>query len=125
MSESGAGATDDSATPVAGWQLWIAFLAAPLLWLVHFLAAYGYTEVVCSVGGGGSGARTVLLVATVAFAAAALAAALFARRVWRRATATQPVYDDFLPRVGIVSSVLFFFAIMLEGVPLFLIDLCR
>lgn len=106
------------------WSQWVAFAAAPLAWLVHFLLAYAGGEGLCSLGVAPATGRVVLLASSTLFVLIAVAATLFSWRVYRRAARTAPAYDDFLPRVGLLSGLLFAFAIVVEAVPLFVLELC-
>jgi hypothetical protein len=107
------------------WLLWVSFFGAPGLWLVHFMLAYVFTEAICGLlSASAGGVRLTLLLGTGGFVLGTLALTLLAYRVKQRALASQPRYDDFLPRVGFIQGFLFTFVILIEGLPLFFVPMC-
>lgn len=111
--------------PPPGWQLWVSFIGAPTLWLLHFLLFYLAVERFCAVGGDETFGRWALIAGTALTAVAAAGLGVVALRVGRRARLSPPVYDDFLPRVGVVSALAAAFVLVLEGLPLFFVSVCR
>lgn len=121
----GGGPTEkDGPRPPPDWQLWAGFLGAPTLWLLHFLLFYLAVERFCAVGGEEAFGRLALLAGTVLAAAAAAGWTLAALRLARRAGRTPPMYDDFLPRVGVMAAGMTVFILLLEAMPLLFVNVC-
>ena len=112
-------------TPPPDWQLWVSFFGAPALWLLHFLLFYLAVERFCAVGGAESFGRWGLVGATALAALAAGGLSLVAWRVGRRAQRSPQGYDDFLPRVGVIMGLSAAFVLVLEGLPLLFVGVCR
>lgn len=123
---------DDTGTtpvsPPARWLLWLVVFGAPVLWLLHFMAAYLFTETICRAAASVApdrGAGIALVGVTLLFALGGLALTLIALRVRRHALASPPIYDDFLARIGVLSSPLFTALLLLETLPPLLLGMCR
>lgn len=102
--------------PPAGWLLWMAFLAAPVVWMLHFLVASSASEMLCLAAENGT-LTTVFLVATLFAGALAASATVVAWRVSRWTRASEPRYDDFLPHAGWVMGLLVTFVVLAQLFP--------
>lgn len=93
------------------------FLAAPVAWIVHLVASSALVPVACELD-------TVLVVhlATVATAISAIAGILVARRT--RSHASGPGHVMFLSIGGFWLGFLFLALILLEGLPVFVLEPC-
>lgn len=116
---------DSGPTPPPDWQLWTSFFGAPVLWLLHFLLFYLAVERFCAVGGDESFGRWALAGATALAALAAAGLSLVAWRVGLRAKRSAVGYDDFLPQVGLITGLAAAFVLVLEGLPLLFVGICR
>ena len=119
--------TSERSEVPARWALWLSFAGAPGLWLVHFLLAYLLVEGSCRAPGVNDSLPTVrwiLIVGTAAFALATAALTLFTRRLRVRTEASDPVYDDFLPQVGLLAGLLFTFILLVELASIFFLGVC-
>lgn len=118
----------EASRPPERWLLWLSFLGAPALWLGHFLLAYLLSEAACNGDGSSSwplGLNGLLLLLTLLFVAASFGLTLLAYRLRQRVTRTPPVFDDFLPRLGFVTGLLFTFILSFEFIPIFMLGGCR
>lgn len=99
---------------------WFGVLAAPVGWTLHLLIAYGYEEAACSTMTGVDAVTEVIVVTGVAFVALAIAGLAAASITWRGAAGG--AFPDPRGRVGlmgiagILGSVIFGFATVLETV---------
>jgi hypothetical protein len=112
---------------VAKWKLWLALLGTPSLWLAHFLLAYTLVEASCgeAVPTAPAGSlHTVLLVGTVLFTLVCGGLTVFAWRIRRRVIRSERAFDDVFGKVGFIMGLLFTFALLLEGLPLFFLNPC-
>jgi hypothetical protein len=102
-------------------------LGGPLAWALHLLISYGPVEIACS--------ATVPLFlhgVTLTTALVALGAALLGWRTWSRARRTVPPADDgdalrrtrFVAACGTILGGFFVLVIVLEGIPVLLVDPC-
>jgi hypothetical protein len=107
---------DTTSTNVA---LWVVLLAGPLAWTMHELASYMLVKVACE-----SGVGWLLHGLTLLALALATAGFLIAARVQRYRFGTPRSTPDVLATVGALGSVLFAFAIVMEGLPNTLVSPC-
>ena len=117
------------ARPPARWLLWASFLAPPALWFGYFMSVWVFSEGVCGAtepmgGMGGAGGKLVPLVTTVVVALLMAGLTVLSWRVRGRAARTSEVYDDFLPRVGFVTALLFALVMVAHLVQLSLVAPC-
>lgn len=115
--------------PPPPWLLWLAFLTTPALWMAYFLLAYVFTEATCGAAGRvstevGVPVGAVLAVATVIVSAISGAATVATNRVRRRTARTEPLYDDFLPRVGYVMGLLITYVLLAHLIPIAILGAC-
>lgn len=125
-------------------EVWVALLAGPIIWIVHFMLVYVVTEAGCT--GEGPGLRLfdppvptiVTIVATIVAAIACLVAALWAYRRWQRrddrsgTAMTDDLAADLetgdrnglLAFVGFLLSLLSFVAVLLVGLPALVLPAC-
>jgi len=151
--ERGAGSlTAPDGTPVAvdvsrdrrGRVIWVALLAGPIIWFVHFMVVYMVAEAGCTGGGPGlevfrpPAATIVTIVATVVAALACVWAAVWALRRWQArddrsgAAMTDDVGADLehgdrnglLAFVGFLLSSLSVVAILMVGLPALVLPAC-
>jgi hypothetical protein len=127
-----AGATRPAGVPEVGtFQLLVALLGAPLVWAIHLGLSYFLVAVDC--GSGWDGARTGIVIATIASTVAALAAGWFAWRLWKRLRAQNapgtafdpPQTNEFLVLSGAMLAPLFAGVIVLAGISPFFVALCN
>jgi hypothetical protein len=105
------------------WQLWFGLLGGPVAWSVHFLLVYGLSEGLCASGGtaatlfGFPLLNGSVLLATIIAALVALGCLVLARRTSSEQRSTGPEYErtDYMSKIGILSSGLFLFVILFEG----------
>ncbi len=106
--------SDRAVGPIA---LWVGALAGPLAWTVHLLVAYFFVGVMCATGLG----FLIHLTNLVAIAAAA-AGGLLAYRNLQRPGLTEG--SRFAALGGVLLSVMFVFAIVMEALPSFVLGPC-
>ena len=99
----------------------VAVLGAPLAWTVHFLASYAVVGLACAAG------RTrvdgPLVLVTAICLAAALASGVVAYRRWRADGHVDDGQRDVM-LVGVLGTVVFTTAIVLESVVPAFVPLC-
>lgn len=107
--------------------LWFGFLGPPLIWAARFGANYALLPYVC-----GRDAAPLLQIITVVALLAMGSAAMVAWRSWRAAGKSRQVEFGgaasrarFLALAGLLSSGIFFTAIVAEGIALFFIHPCQ
>jgi hypothetical protein len=92
---------------------WIALLAGPILWAVHFTAAYGIASLSIQLAGEVTGAtRAVLAAVTAILVLAALLLALPSRKAG--------MLGDFAPAIRTTGCILAAIAIAWQSLPLLL-----
>lgn len=115
------------------------FLAAPVIWSVHFMLVYLVVEAGCSGGGAGLNVfsppvpTAVTLWATIVAALACAGCAAWCYRLWRRehaervtdATASRPPHDGrALLFGGFLLSVLGVITVLVVGLPALALPAC-
>src|SRR3954467_1453266 len=108
-------------------ELWAGVLGAPFIWLIQLQTNYALVPWVCA-----HGKRQVIAFSSLFFACLATVAGIFALRGYRsqekqRVSSIQSGQFEiinFMARVGLLVSALFILLIILQAVPLFIIDPC-
>jgi hypothetical protein len=103
------------------WRIWLTLLGAPVLWLVHFLLAYLYSEAACNVGGLSRVDRIVLPLAGILFALGTLVITFFTLRIRDQARLEG---TDVLLEIGFLMGLLFTFVLLIETLGVFFIERC-
>jgi hypothetical protein len=106
--------------------LWFSLLAGPLAWTAHLLLSYALVAVACATG------QTIILHAVTALTLAPTAwAGVVGYRAWkehrngeRGGSRSGAGYRPFMALSGVLSSALFFYVILLEGLPVVLVSPC-
>jgi hypothetical protein len=124
------------------WMRWVQLLAGPVLWSLHFLASYFLVEAFCNMGWnftilGINGLSSLLVTITILAIVSSSLFALKSYRVWRKMNMDHGLRDEFRetarwsegPREfmyfsGFLLSVLFTAAILMVGIPAFLLRPC-
>lgn len=112
-------------------RLWFGLLGGAVAWLAHLLLAWIISEFGC-LGGLGqtallglSGTAWLVILVSAATFAVSVAATIVARAMDkrlkpRRDTAAEEIGTDlFFARVGVITSALFAFVILVETIPVF------
>lgn len=102
--------------PRSPWLLAFALGGGPVAWLVHLSLSYYLVPRACA-----AGTSLGLHLVTLASAAVAVAAVVASRRV----RAGDDPRGRFLGTLGVLVGVLFLAAVLVEGLPVALIDACR
>lgn len=107
--------------------LWFGFLGPPIIWAARFGASYALVPFACQ-----HDAVQLLQVITVVALVGVAWAAVVAWRAWRAAGKSRQVElggrnarARFMALAGLLSSAIFFVAIVAEGIAIFLIDPCQ
>jgi hypothetical protein len=116
--------TPSSSTTVA---LWFGALGGALAWTVHLLLSYALVAPACAAGG-----VWMLHAVTVGTLAPTILAGLLSHRAWQRHRADPQTgvrgeksgWRRFMALAGLVLSVLFGLAIVLEGLPAAILSPC-
>lgn len=106
------------------WRFWLALLALPVLWLIHFLLVYGFLETTCNLNPSivWQTSMTTLIINNL-FILAALGLTWLIYRDYKRLT-VNPYDDHTILLVGFGSGLLFTFAMILESVAFLFIRGC-
>jgi hypothetical protein len=126
--ERGIGNETDAMSPLSdragSAPLWLALLAGPVLWIVHFAVVYLASELACREGwaqiAGVEAATLITVVATVVALAAIGMAALLTERGRRR---TDQGNRQMLV-IGLALDVLFAASVLAVGIPALVLDPC-
>jgi hypothetical protein len=102
------------------WQFWLALLGTPVLWLVHFLLVYMYSEFACAYGPLSTLDRAVLLIGGLLFALGTLVITVFTYRAKGRAKEE----NTGLFTIGFLMGLLFTFVLLVESLSVFFIESC-
>jgi hypothetical protein len=100
------------------WSVAFGFLGAPIAWLVHLVAASALVPVACEVD-----SHLVVHATTAITAVVAVAGIVLARRNGSRAAGQGHI--AFLSTAGFWLGILFLALIILEGLPVFVLDPCE
>lgn len=108
--------------------LWLGVAGAPLAWTFHLTIAYGYDEAVCSTATGSGALLELVLALTGLCGALALAGGAAAFLTWRGARRGELLDPrgrvTFMSFAGMLSAVVFGYAILLQGVLVLVLDAC-
>lgn len=134
-----------SDTPRAAANVWVLFLAGPVIWSLHFVSVYVVAEAVCATGGFDArvvGLRVLSFITVAATLIAVAAIAFFAAHAWRRwrdghvASGTGAPRDEpgpadevghnetVLALGGVLLGAVFFVAVLFVGVPALFLQSC-
>ena len=111
-------------------KLWFGLLGGAIAWLAHLLLSWIVGEFGCLAGLGEitllglAGTAWLVILVSLATFAVSVAAAVAARAVGKRLrpeadSLDQTGSDRFLARIGVITSGLFAFVILVESIPVF------
>jgi hypothetical protein len=108
--------------------LWFVFLGPAAAWTGQLLIGYGYNEAACSNETGENLQAPLIGGVSVLLGAATVVAGISGLRTWR-AVRREEIADPrgriaFMCVFGMLSSVLFLFAVVLGGVHVLILDPC-
>jgi hypothetical protein len=111
-------------SPLPRWRFWLSLLGAPVLWLVHFLLVYGFTEARCNLTPDAQTFNTPsTLIVNNMFILAALVLTWTIFRDIRR-LGPDPYDDRTILYIGFASGLLFTFLLVMEALAFILIRGC-
>ncbi len=126
MADVANNAATDTTTPHAV-SLWAGILAGPVAWLLQMQTGYALVPWACA-----TGHVFVLHLVTLGGLLIAAAGALIGWREWQRAGREWPkgkggpqTRRRFMAVLGLLTSVLFFFVIVAQGIPSFILNPCQ
>jgi hypothetical protein len=118
---------NNTAPPANAVALWTGILAGPVAWLLQMQTGFALVPWACA-----TGHVFVLHLVTLAGLLIAAAGALVAWRDWRRFGKEWPkgkggrqMRRRFMAVLGLLTSVLFFFVILAQGIPSFILNPCQ
>lgn len=108
--------------------LWFAFLGPVTAWTVQLMAGYGYNEAACSNETGENLQAPLIGGISLVLGAAVVLAAIVGARTWRGVRdggiADPRGRIGFMCVFGMLSAVIFLFAIVLSGVQVLILEPC-
>lgn len=111
-------------------RLWFAVSVGPAAWTAHLLLSYFVVSTGCPLGA--AAVKAILFAISAAFAAMAAMGALAAWRTWREWSDDEPAPRDkhrrrvaFMAFGGVVLSGYFLAAIVIESIPILMLDVCE
>jgi hypothetical protein len=106
------------------WRFWLSLFGAPVLWLVHFLFMYAFTEARCSLAPETRTFNTpsTLIINNVFILAALVLTWTIAQDIQR--LGDDPYDDCTILLIGFASGLLFTFALVIEAVAFILVRSC-
>jgi hypothetical protein len=118
---------NNTVPPSNALALWTGILAGPVAWLLQMQTGYALVPWACA-----TGHVFVLHLVTLAGLLIAAAGALLAWRDWRRFGKQWPqarggpqMRRRFMAVLGLLTSVMFFFVILAQGIPSFILNPCQ
>jgi hypothetical protein len=118
----------DAKDPVSATALWFSAVAGPIAWALHNVGSYVLSTSICI-----PGQDLLLHAVTVVLGLITLVAAFVGWRArnrardaeWPPAGYLNKRRAIFMANYGVISSLLFFLVILVEGIPTFYLDPCH
>jgi hypothetical protein len=114
----------------------ISLLVAPVMWFIHFNAAYAVVDFGCRDARDPASLVTMVLIATTVALIPTLLAGIFALRLWRQTGSAPPASDDmavrdmwerrrFVAFTGVILTAILAVGILVTTMPIFFVPVCE